>query len=58
MYRLLKIEGIAPTVATEIGRSQDWRSLEAERDRLIAACFAEGPGSLEKLRYGVSPLSS
>ena len=56
MYRLVKLEGVAPVKVTEIDRSHDWRALEASRDDLTAAVFADGPGSLEKLRYGVAPV--
>jgi hypothetical protein len=57
MYRLMKLEGAGPVLATELNRSHDWRGLEAERDSLTDASFADaGPGSMTRLRYGVWPL--
>ena len=57
MYRLMKLEGVGTVLATELNRSHDWRGLDAERDSLAAASFADaGPGSMTKLRYGVWPL--
>ena len=56
MYRLVKSEGMGPVVDTEVDRSQDWRRLEEDRDRLTAESFADGPGSLAALRYGVRPI--
>jgi hypothetical protein len=56
MYRLLKIEGVAPARVTELKRSHDYREMEAQRDTLLAASLSNaGPASLAKLRYGVSP---
>jgi hypothetical protein len=57
MYQLMKLEGVGTVLATELNRSHDWRGLEAERDSLAAASFANsGPGSMAKLRYGVWPV--
>lgn len=56
MYRLVKLEGIAPVTVADVATSQDWRALEKQRDGLTAASFTDGPGSLEKLRYGVWPI--
>jgi len=56
MYRLLKMEGLAPARVTEVTRSHDWREMEAQRDTLLASSLSNaGPCSLAKLRYGVSP---
>jgi hypothetical protein len=57
MYRIVKIEGVgSAVVVTEVTRSHDLRSMEVARDAMTAASFSgTGPGSLEKLRYGVWP---
>jgi hypothetical protein len=56
IYRLLRMEGVEPVRVTEVTRSHDWREMEAQRDTLFAASLSNaGPGSLAKLRYGVSP---
>jgi len=57
MYRLVKLEGVKPTIVTEVARSDDWRAMEADRDSWTAASLSgDGPGSLAKLRYGVWPI--